>query len=183
MRGRARRARRLSSAGRGSRASGRGVVQRCHLRIGRREVAGQTLGPPAQALEQSAHLAVDRFDPLEQGRSRLGHRGEVGTRLGDRLLARLFRIPIGVAAHLRRVLQCLALDIGGGRLGRVQDALHLGASRRCERWLLAAREPAAELLDLPRQRAQVRVDGGRLVAAPDDRKVTALDRLTVHFHW
>ena len=91
-------------------------------------------------------------------------------------------ITVGAAAQVARALERVALDLGGCLLGRAQDALHLAARRCCERQLLAIGEAATELLQLGGQRAQMRIHGGGLIAAPDDREVAALDRLAVDVH-
>ena len=109
--------------------------------------------------------------------------GDVLARALDRLLARAVRVAVGVFAHLARVLQRVALDFRGGRLRGLQDALHLRAGRRGDRDVGAAGDRRAlQLLELVGERPQVRVDGGRVVAAPADREVPALDCLPIEVH-
>src|ERR1700733_1963892 len=92
--------------------------------------------------------------------------------LARRLLAGALRVPL-----------CFALDLPGGGLRRLEDALHAGRRCRAERGLgLDARGPSGELLHRCRQRLQMGAYSGRVVTPPDEREVTPLDALAIQLH-
>ena len=120
---------------------------------------------------------------LEQPRRHLRDRGDVLARAFERLLARALGVPVGVLAHLARVLERVTLDFSGSGLRRLQDALHLRSRGRGDRRVAAAGDRRAlELFELVRQCPQVRVHRRGVVAAPADREVPALDCLPIEVH-
>src|SRR5271166_395389 len=163
-------------------APGGRVVQFAHPRFDGAEILGQAAGARPQRLDERAHLAVHRADALEQGRGDLCHRRDVGTRLLQRLLACALGVAAGLFADRDGVLDRLALDFGGGRLGGREDVLDLAARGRGERHVAAADRRTLQFLELRSERLQVRVHGRRVVAAPGDREVPALYRLSIEIH-
>ena len=102
-------------------------------------------------------------------------------RLGplDRVRARTRGVAVGLRARLTRVVGGVPLDVGGGRLGDLEDALHLGAGARSERLARAAFQRVTQLLDVGRERPQVRVHRRGVITPTTDRKVALLDALAV----
>src|SRR5437764_922723 len=76
----------------------------------------------------------------------------------------------------------ITADVGGGALGGRDDALHLRPRGGCKRRGARARVRAHELLDAVGYLAQVRVDGGGVIAAARDGKVATFDRVAVDLH-
>ena len=134
-----------------------------------------------QRLDQRAQLGLHRVEPLEHHRRRLGDVADVLARLRRGLLARGLRLAGGLGADLAGLLLGLALDLGGARLGRLDDRAHLVAGRRGERLGALARR-ALELLELVRERAQVRIDRLGVVAPAADWEVLLLDALSFQGH-
>ena len=88
----------------------------------------------------------------------------------------------GLGARVLSVGVRIALDLRRRDLGGRDDRLHLGSRARRQRVRSAPGEGSLQLLDLARQRPQMRVHGGGIVPAPADRKVALLDALPVQVH-
>ena len=181
-RGRDRGGGRLRGPGALPRAPGGGVVELAHVRLDRGQVRSQPCGAVAQRGHEVGGLRVHRLDALAQHGGRAGDRGDLRLGPRDRVGARVLGVGRRLLARGARVVGGALLDPGGGRLGGFEDPLHLRAGARSQRLPGAAFERVAQLLDLGRERAQVRVDGGGVVAPAGDRKVALLDALAVQLH-
>ena len=117
---------------------------------------GEAFGEPLGARAQRPELALDLVDPVEH---RAGNALDAADVLGG--------LSRGVGAQL-----------GGARLGRLEDDAHLlrrpGGQRR------GRRRAPAQRLELVGDATQVLVDSGLVVAAPADREIAALDGVSVH---
>ncbi len=160
--------------------AGGGVVELVHAGLDRGEVARQAAGAGAEALDQGPHLALHRADPVEQPGGGLLDGGHVGAGALERFLAVLVGVAVGLFADRAGLLEGVVLDVGGGGLGRLEDALHLGGRRGGERQVGGAvGGRPLDVLELARERPQVCVDGVRVIATAADREILTFDCLSV----
>jgi hypothetical protein len=163
-------------------AAGGGVVKLAHVVLKRAQVGGKPPGAGAQALHQRTHLLVHGLDLLEQRGGGLRDRLHVRLRLRDGIAAGALGVAVGLLAGAGSSLGGLLLDVGGGGLGGLEDALHLTAGGGAEGFAAALVEGAFELLHLGGEGTQVGVHGGRLIPTAADGKVAPFDALAVEVH-
>ena len=137
---------------------------------------------PLRRLSTSVRVSPSSADALQQRIGGRAHRRHPLLRGGDGLLARAAGVLGGLLACPRGVRRGLALDRLGAGLGGLEDPLHLRSGGRGERVAPSAAGLAAKILDLGGQGAQMQIDAAGVIAPAHDRKVAALDRLTVHLH-
>ena len=135
----------------GDDSGGGGCPELAGLLVQLREAFVESSGTRAQLLE----LALELVDPVEHRAGRTLDAADVVGRLSR-----------GVGAQL-----------GGARLGRLEDHAHLLGRARRQR--TGPRAPAHRL-ELVGDAAQVLVDCRLVVAAPADREIAALDGVSVH---
>lgn len=146
------------------------------------EIGHEAVHPGAQAIDHGAELGIHGLNALQHARGCLAHLGDVLAGFLKRLLTGALSIARGALAKLGGLGLRLAHQLLGGRLGSLNDLLHVRAGVAGDSAGGRAISLATQLVKLISDPRQVRIDTRGVVAATRDGEVALLDGLAVKRH-